>query len=795
MGNHDFHQNDPTETLVKLLKSIDRPGDFCVGGKLDVPMPRVTVDGVGDLSFPVPQVQIDALIEKAERAPYGKGTKTLMDSSVRDCWQIDAKQVRLAGRTWPDTFKKIMDIVSKGLGLGKGKLDAQLYKLLVYGKGGFFAAHRDTEKVNRMIATLSLSLPTPGEGGAIAISHQGRELVFNMNAHDPSELSYAAFYADCLHEARPVTKGHKISLVFNLHIRSGKKWSGAPDYSGLTEKVKACLADWRDHAKVDKMVWLLDHSYSVENLSFDTLKGTDAVVAKVLGEAADSADCDIHAAALHIEEVGDPVMDYDAVEWGMEPAASDTIEELHDRREYLSNWIDRDGSHPPFGELSLDDGELLIPDALEHADPDERLFEEYQGNYGPTLELFYRIAALVTWPKAKTVKIVAGGGIKHAVDWAEKQCDTVSNAQMRQILSELVDLWPEKHNEYRDYNRAGMLRLLGVTGSADLATDFLDRIVINQYDGSENESLANLNPVIGPEVAKNYLPRLVEKYMPQRPKEVVSLLALTGETISDAGPDWLDVQQDVARSAVSRLRAALECSSEALATRMAYRISDITSKYISKEALKQLSFDSAAIRNLFALVCRLNLDQESIQAANIVAEFPTAVTPDRMLPEALEGLYKIEYVSGTEAYRLLWRQSVDFLIHRSSVPPSKPSDWTIDTDITGTSELINELRAFCLDPKARVKRFRVATDLRKHLHTAIENHQLDMTHVTERKGRPYTLVCTKNRASYVRRKNEYAEDLRYMDMLLKLVPKDGGGHSEGERVRRLEAAREAFNSQ
>ena len=795
MGNHHFDQNDPTKTLGELLKSIDRPGDFCVGGKLYVPMPSVTVDGVGELSFPVPQVQIDALIEKAERAPYGKGTKTLMDTSVRDCWQIDAKQVRLAGRTWPATFKKIMDIVSKGLGLGEGKLNAQLYKLLVYGKGGFFAAHRDTEKVKGMIATLSLSLPTPGEGGAIAISHGGREIVFDMSAQDPSELSYAAFYADCLHEARPVTEGHKISLVFNLQIRSGKKWAGAPDYSGLTEKVKACLADWRDQAKTDKLVWLLDHSYSAENLSFDSLKGTDAVVGRVLGEAADSTDCDIHAAVLHIYEMGDPVMDYDLSGWGREPEPGDTFEYIHERHKHLASWVSRSGSHPPFGELSLDDGDLLIPDELEHADPDEKLYEEYQGNVGPTLELFYRFAALVIWPKAKTVKIVASDDIKHAVSWAAKQYDKVSDAQMRQILSELVDLWPEKFNEYTEYNRPEMLRLLGVTGNADLATDFLNRIGINHYDGSENESLANLTPVIGPEVTKDFLLSIVEKLMPQRPKEVLSLLSLVGKAIGNSGPDWRDVEQVVARSAVSELRASLARSTKALETRRSHRLSGGESEYISEDALERLTFDSAAICNLFALVWRLDMDQETIDAANTFADFPEAVKPARMLPESLKALYAIEHASSTPAYRLLWQQSTDYLLNRSSGPPSEPSDWAIDADITCTTELCAELRAFCLNPRRRVKRFKVAKESRRHLHSVIELHRLDMTHVTERRGSPYTLVCTKNRATYVKRKNEYAEDMRYMDMLLKSVPKDGRGPSETERVRRLETARKVFQSQ
>ena len=414
----DYKSTDHLQTnerLVELLQSVDRPGDFCVGGKLYVPMPRVTVKSAGDLSFPVPKAQIDALIDVAEQAPYGKGTETLMDTSVRDCWQIDSAQVRLSGNKWRDTFENIMHLVSEGLGLDQAQIGAQLYKLLIYREGGFFAAHRDTEKAQGMIATLSLSLPTLGEGGDLVISHGGKETVYDMRAREPSEISYAAFYADCVHEAKPVTKGHRISLVYNLFIRSGKQWTGAPDYNELTEKVEGALADWRIRGKPEKLIWLLDHSYSEDGLSFDTLKGVDAAVAQVLGEAAEKADCSMCAAILSIRETGDPEFDDYGYDWDDEPTVGSTIVELHDREERLENWVARDGSKPPFGRLGIESSELLRSDVMDDMEPDEERLEGYQGNYGPTLDLIYRLAALVVWPKAKTVDILAGTGIRHAV--------------------------------------------------------------------------------------------------------------------------------------------------------------------------------------------------------------------------------------------------------------------------------------------------------------------------------------------------------------------------------------------
>ena len=41
----------------------------------------------------------------AERPPYGKGTKTLMDTLVRDRWQIYSSKIRIVGLSWNATLK------------------------------------------------------------------------------------------------------------------------------------------------------------------------------------------------------------------------------------------------------------------------------------------------------------------------------------------------------------------------------------------------------------------------------------------------------------------------------------------------------------------------------------------------------------------------------------------------------------------------------------------------------------------------------------------------------------------
>ena len=70
-----------------------------------------------------------------------------------------------------------------------------------------------------------------------------------------------------------------------------------------------------------------------------------------------------------------------------------------------------DDSRPEFGKLPLLDGEMLPAGALVDADPDEKRVEEASGNAGVSVELVYRMAALVVWPQAKTVQTLARGNI------------------------------------------------------------------------------------------------------------------------------------------------------------------------------------------------------------------------------------------------------------------------------------------------------------------------------------------------------------------------------------------------
>ena len=455
-----------------------------------------------------------------------------------------------------------------GPGCPSGRLDARLYKLLVYETGGFFSPHRDTEKADGMIATLSISLPTMGDGGELIVRHRDREFTVDMNAGEPSELAFAAFYADCTHEIRPVVEGHRLSLVFNLCARAGDSDTPreAPDYTKQVDEIAKRLVAWRhgEHA-ADKLVWLLEHEYSEAGLSFDALKNADAALAKTLARAAERADCELCAAIVHIEEHGDATYDGAYLHgWDTNGIGAEEMEigELYDSRHWLDGWTGQDGSRPPFGEIELLPEELLPRGALDDAEPDEQRLHEASGNEGVSLERAYRRAALVLWPRSKTLAIVATGGIDGAVAWVATELDRnngVADERIGQLMSGLIDVWPSGGRDRSEPDgRARMLRLLSAIGDRSRAIRFLREVVLLRYSGSENDDLLTALALIGPNAAKNFLLDLAGSGFTLRPEETLALLRQLDERQGSSGTAaWDDALRAGVREVLLTLAAAL----------------------------------------------------------------------------------------------------------------------------------------------------------------------------------------------------------------------------------------------
>ncbi len=156
--------------LAAAIGQATRLAKFAVSGELPVADPGLVVEGLGRVPVPLKRGAVKALIAACQVAPYGQGTETLVDTRVRRTFELDPSRFRL-GAEWNSAIADATRTIADVLGLPADRLEARLYKLLVYEKGGFFLPHRDSEKHDRMVASLVVVLPNPFEGGRLIVRH------------------------------------------------------------------------------------------------------------------------------------------------------------------------------------------------------------------------------------------------------------------------------------------------------------------------------------------------------------------------------------------------------------------------------------------------------------------------------------------------------------------------------------------------------------------------------------------------------------------------------------------------
>ena len=758
--------NEKEAPLEVLLRTIDRPGDYCTQDRMLVPMPRVEVEGARTLSFPITEEQARALAAVAQPAPYGKGAQTLVDRSVRACRQIDPERVRITGGAWRDTLEQVVARAATGLGCPPEQTSAQLYKLLVYERGGFFAPHRDTEKVDGMVATLVLSLPVAGAGGELVIRHREHEKVVDLRTDEPSELAFAAFYADCVHEIRPVTAGYRIVLVYHLVVRGAAAavLEAAPDFRSQEEHIAARLRHWEaNSAAGDKLVWLLEHEYSEAGLSFDGLKNVDAALGRVLARAAGEANQVLYAAILGIYEWGTLPELGDSLDWDDPTDDWETMEPIHSTRS-LVGLVAADGSRPDYGELPLLPGELLPAGALDGVEPDHEN-TRVTGNEGVQLSRSYRRAALVLWPRERTVGTLARGDIERALAWFAD------------------DLARSRHDP-RSRRRGNLAQEAADADLVPQPAQQAERLpVARHYSGAENDEL--LAAEGAPATLHAWLPQFTAVNLPHAPEDVLDLLWRLYPQ-EDSPPDLARRRRpallEAVRSVCRLAPAVVEGAAAAQPAPARFRPAP---RWNTGRALT-----AAAIRSLLALIWHYAPPAAAEAAAALLVQSPAAAHPDRALPAALAELAELRGMTGEAnepaGFATLWRHAAASLLARSPAPPEEPRDWRIGASIRCDCENCGRLQAFCADPVATTLRFSMRQDMRLHVESMITYRRLDIDCRTERRGRPYTLICTKTRGSHERRCAQYTEDIAHMRLLVTVAP--GNGAAGADDLRQLHAA-------
>ncbi|MGI4944818.1 MAG: 2OG-Fe(II) oxygenase [Janthinobacterium lividum] len=759
--------SSPAAQLASLLSTVQRPGDFFAAGSVELLPPSLAVEGVGPVALPLLPVQAEQIIAVATAAPFGRGEQTLVDPAVRRCWQIGPDQVRLGGRHWERTLDGIVAQAAEGLGVD-GPVTAEFYKLLLYGPGGFFVGHRDTEKAPGMFATLVIALPSIHAGGELIVRHMGREAVLDLHCEDPAEAAFTAFYADCIHEVRPVTEGHRLILTYNLVRRGKDRPPEPPSYVKEQARVAALLRDWcRDAARLGgaaprKLVYRLEHAYTPAELEFAALKGPDAAAAGVLAAAAPQAGCDLHLALLTVEESGAAEYNgsYGRGRWDDEDQFE--ASEVLDRTVRLSEW------RGPKGKLLAplvipvnEEDELSPPGTIDDFEPDEEHFREATGNEGASFERTYCRAALVLWPGGRLDAVLTQAGLNATLPYLEALAERWTG----QGEDHHADVWGEAHGLARqmleDWPRQGLVwsgqrpgasaRMLAVLARLDdtaAIERFLTEITAaGDFGEGDNDAVIAALGRLPPPRRTALIGQVVAGTAAIRFAACTALLARAVSTWPDLAPASL-------AGAGQKLLEAMPGDVSASPA--------FASTYVAVPVRSEVKPGSAAA--LLSGLCAVGPALAESAVAHMLA-WPAAYGLDAVLVPTLRTVLGAGPVGRLPALGRLRDACISHLRARVAEPLEPPADWRRASSLPCGCERCAELASFLEDPGRRIWVFKAAEANRSHVEGIVKQAECDVDTATDRRGRPYSLVLTKNSASYEQRVRQRQEDLKDLGLL------------------------------
>lgn len=809
--------------LLAILETVKNSGTFFSQGELTSTHPGLLVEDLGLIALPLEKKQAAALKKKARQAPYGKGTETVVDTKVRRVWEIDAKQVVFANPLWKETLAQAIQKTKVDLGLKNATLNAHFYKLLIYEKGGFFLPHRDGEKMDRMVATMVIALPSSHEGGELIIRHDQQEIIVDFSVKSNFQTQFASFYADCEHEVRPVTSGFRLALVYNLTLENQEVPATAPTVSKQIAETTKLLEQWTKDISIDapkskdetpsKLAVILDHKYSMAELNINTLKGIDRVRADVLIAAAAKANCDASIALVTYWEQGEPLEDDFSYGYGYgrgrrnkyrgnkyskyndfdddsddetededdNDIQTDDVEmgEVYEHSHQAENFTDAAGIPLTYGKMNLNSSEIVTKKPLNDGKPDEQEFEGYTGNEGMTLDRWYHRSAVIIWPTKLRFLTLCGAGIKTAIAG----------------LSAMVQQWGEATKDKQESLK-------------ESCTEFADQI-ISIWRSEETGVEFNFEIEGLPEIKRLDSTPGHKQY--RKPKEEIANVLLTQlDKLDDVNliSKWITnvLARDLAvipdkllsdilhKHGWKRFRNELETLFALTDTESLLRHAWLLANWaVIEDKNKERRETCSSLVEIFMQRLLQWNPQQSMYRFNLEKFICTEILQPLIISFiALDEMQWFDCfvelirknkerfdISTAQATALMgletwlratvkkkkaplgkWLKTVvSELKSREQNPPEPPSDWRRKSPIVCNCDECKELSRYLKDPNEETLHLQLLKSRIDHLVHIEEGNKLDTTHFIDRRRRPFTIIFTKTSASFDAEMERYDTDV------------------------------------
>jgi hypothetical protein len=805
-----------TTTLAQIgqhLSEVGARGTFTARRTAAADDLHLEVKGLGRLRFPISRAQSQRLCRMARPARYGQGEQTLLDRRVRDTWEIPKSRVKIDQRRWNRTLLPVLAALRADLGMADGsKLKAQLHGMLVYAPGQFFLRHQDSEKADGMIGTLVVTLPGSFKGGAMVVEHQGEKVTYRASKQ---LLSFIAFYADCHHEVHPVKEGFRIVLTYNLMLEGDGAAAATGAAETSPETVSALAERLREHFETplpshrtwekdaspreppSRLVYLLDHQYTERGLGWHRLKGEDAARVAALRAAAERAGCEMVLALAEVQETWDCMEeDWYRPRYGQhrrwerdeddewladdEPPSAGpdgyTLGDLQDSSITLRGWLDPSGKKAEPIVTHVDDEEVCSTTPSSALEPYASEHEGYMGNYGNTMDRWYRRAAIVLWPRELAFAVRAEASPAWALDELRRHTRAGRVPEAQQMAASLLPFW--KAVAAREERRG-----------------FFDKS-LHVAEGLDSRVLA----------AALLQPFGVEALTPGRAPAFVALVKRYGDgwarsLLSEwSGPhqSWMRGGRDRLAwlASLPRLCEALHAADDAVGKLSAWLLLQGQWKWL-KKAIEEWrgrvppSQRDAALASLAGPIRGWIESAAVVEAGDLRDEAVAFICADEnesLLPSLVQVLRTagetvppaMRAALGLDAIQ---RHCARLLESRLAMPARNEDDWSIALPGGCRCDLCATLGTFLADPEKRLFEWPIAEVKRRHVHGRLDAHELPVRHETRRAGSPYVLVLSKTTALFEREAAERRAWQDDLEWLARTAGASGPGRTPGARRR------------
>jgi hypothetical protein len=764
------------EWLSSAIRQATKSAKFCVVGCLPVADPGIKADGLGTITLPLKRTTAKELVASCQVAPFGKGSQTIVNKKVRNTFELDPKKFHLSD-AWNLAIADAMRPVAEQLGLPAEQLEARLYKLLVYEKGGFFLPHRDSEKHDRMVASMIVVLPNPFEGGTLVVRHgAGKQTLTFDEAAAGKAPRYAAFYADCEHEVQRVTSGLRLCLAYNLVLKPKRvKPSAAANTDAPADVLAESIGSWVARQPAKPLVFALEHHYTQRGLSLELLKGVDRKLADLVVATAEKMDCIVHLAQVsrHLLQFADD----GRFERGFSghyrtPRGAIEIGETYEDDLIGTQWTDVRGKKQPWGDIAFDPSAIVSSVPIDDWKPTSEEFEGYTGNAGNTLDRWYHRSAIVIWHRDHHFDVVASSG---AADKVPLFCS---------LAARLTSTPKKRHEEARvdciRFARAIIARwpshTIGYGHPAAREKSPYDDFPEHLLMLHDRDSIAM------------FLTKLTEHDQPLRLGSFVlaacrefgwSAFAQELKHLISSRPNMHGRQETPFRDVEWLSAFCCDKTADSDKSSLTHELCALAVErfceprpsrppHYSPHHRREISVSETSLPLLLKALAASGRDEGLSQVIDFVQKSPDEFSLDDCQVPCLKSLipWSQKQFGSVHPQLVSWlvlvRRQLESAIARHPVPPT---DWARPADLACNCQYCAQLKAFLADPANEVGRIPARESMRLHLIGIIGQHQCDVKHALECKGSPYSLVLTKTSGSFERDLKRFEANRRLLSAL------------------------------